>query len=426
MNCENYEEDLKAYIDGELPKLRSWAIRRHLTQCASCREESLTMTQIAEDLRSTESEEVLPAALREKILGDRPPAPILGGQSGGPAGTDRHSSRKRPILAWGLAGMSLVAWFAIFPIFQKVRENAPNRSPMAIVAQRGRREKSASTATAPAPTIFTYGDSNRVTAKDTSGGHALVVNASPSSSTPGAVQTYDRFSPPTSPDPLRQVHKEASIGVQVPNPQTTGDTVATMVKEVGGYVAENNLSTGDDGMKSAEMTVKVPVTQFDPFLAQVAKLGSVQSKNITGEDITEKTSDADQAEGMLEDDVQKSEAGLKALGSRAKWRDQEATREVRIQLAQARARLILLKRMAALGTITVDLSQTPKAVAPAPVTGGFVDTLQASTHDALQSLVGSASALLALLIWLLAYSPLWVTLFFAGRYVQKVYRRREA
>jgi len=439
MNCKNYEEDLKAYIDGELPKLRSFAVRRHLTQCASCREEIITMTQIAEELRSIESEEVLPASLREKILGDRPPAPILGGQSGGPAGTDRHSSRKRPTLAWGLAGAALIAWFAITPILQKGGVNPQNSSPVASVGHAPLKEGTDTltfrqqanesprvTASAPVPTTVTYGSSNGVTAKDKSGDHALVVNASPSSSTPGAVQTYDRFSPPTSPEPLRQVHKEASIGVQVPNPETTGDTVATMVKEVGGYVAANNLSTGDDGLKSSKMTVKVPVTQFEPFLAQVAKLGSVQSKNITGEDITEKTSDANQAEGVLEDDVQKSEAGLKAMGSRAKWRDQEATRELRTQLAQARARLVLLKRLAALGTITVELTQTPKAVTPAPVTGGFLNTLQATTHDALQSLVGSASALLALLIWLLAYSPLWVTLFFVGRYVQKVYRRREA
>ena len=441
MNCKNYEEDLKAYIDGELPKLRSFAVRRHLTQCASCREEIVTMTQIAEELRSTESEEVLPASLREKILGDRPPAPILGGQSGGPADTDRHSSRKRPTLAWGLAGAALIAWFAITPILQKGGVNPQNSSPVASVGHAPLKEGTDTltfrqqanesphvSASAPAPTTLTYGSSNRVMTKDASGsGHALVTNAAPSSSTLGTTQTFESSANSiSSPDPLRQVHKEASIGVQVPNPETTGDTVATMVKEIGGYVAANNLSTGDDGLKSSEMTVKVPVTQFEPFLAKVAKLGSVQSKNITGEDITEKTSDANQAEGVLEDDVQKSEAGLKAMGSKAKWRDQEATRELRTQLAQARARLILLKRLSALGTITIDLSQTPKAVTPAPVTGGFLNTLQATTHDALQSLVGSASALLALLIWLLAYSPLWVTLFFVGRYVQKVYRRREA
>ncbi len=73
---------------------------------------------------------------------------------------------------------------------------------------------------------------------------------------------------------------------------------------------------------------------------------------------------------MLEDDAQKSEVGLKAMGSKAKWRGQEAIRELRTQLAQARTRLILLKRMATPGTITVELSQTPKAVTPAPVTNG--------------------------------------------------------
>ena len=53
-------------------------------------------------------------------------------------------------------------------------------------------------------------------------------------------------------------------------------------------------------------------------------------------------------------------------------------------------------------------------------------SLKATTHDALASLVGSVSALLALFIWLLAYSPVWVTLLLAGRYVQKVSRKREA
>lgn len=228
-------------------------------------------------------------------------------------------------------------------------------------------------------------------------------------------------------DSLRQVHKEASIGVQVPNPEATSDSVETMVKETGGYVASNTLSTGDDNLKSAELVVKVPVTQFETFLSQTAKLGNVQSKNISGEDITEKTSDADQEEGVLEDDVQKSEARLKALGSRAKWHDEQATRDLRIQLAQSRARLVLLKRMAALGTITVDLSQTPpKAPAAAPINGGFLTQTRTTTHDALQSLLNSANALLALVIWLLAYAPIWIPLLLIVRYALREYHKRAA
>ena len=224
--------------------------------------------------------------------------------------------------------------------------------------------------------------------------------------------------------PQRQVHKEATIGVQVANPEATSDKVADMVKETGGFVAGNTLDTGADGLKTAELTVKVPVAQFETFMGQVARLGNVQSKNITGEDITEKKSDADQTENVLEGDVQTSEARLKALGPRAKWHDEQATRDLRTQLAEARARLLLLKRMAALSTVTVDLTQTPKVQAVAPATGGFLSGLRASTHDALGSLVSSAGALIALAIWLLAYAPLWLPAGLLVRYGMREYRKR--
>ena len=246
----------------------------------------------------------------------------------------------------------------------------------------------------------------------------------------GNVHIYADFNPsaafkPLNAAPQRQVHKEATIGVQVANPEAISDKVADMVKESGGFVAGNTLDTGADGLKTAELTVKVPVAQFETFMGQVARLGNVQSKNITGEDITEKKSDADQTENVLEGDVQTSETRLKALGSRARWHDEQATRDLRTQLAEARARLILLKRMAALSTVTVDLTQTPKAQAAAPPTGGFLSGLRASTHDALGSLVSSAGALIALAIWLLAYAPLWVPAGLLVRYGMREYRKRQ-
>jgi len=434
-DCSRFEDDLKAYTDGELSWLRRRAVRRHLTHCASCREEMFQMTQIAEDLRSADPNEALSPTLREKILENGPSAhpnktPIQGSQKKSEQALPNPApqnwgfigvgggaySRRRPILAWGLAGVVLVGWFAIFPVFQKVRENARRISPTASYAPA-------------ASAKMQVRLSDREAGMDKNG-KVFVQIKNPNSqyqiNAMSGVQSFDLNNPPAGFTPLRQVHKEASVGIQVANPEATGDTVAAMVKETGGFVAANNLTTGDDGLKSGELIVKVPVTQFETFLAQVAKIGNVQSKNISGEDITEKTSDANQTEGVLEDDVQQSEARLKSLGAKAKWRDEEAIRDLRIQLAQARARLVLLKRMAALGQITVDLSQTPKAVTPPPVTGGFLNTLKGNTHDALQSLVGSAAALLALVIWLLAYAPIWIPLLLIGRYGLKEYQKREA
>ena len=413
LNCTNTQDDLKAYADRELSRLRVWAVRRHLTHCASCREEIAQMTQITEDLRTSEPEEALSPALRERILGS-PLAPNNGGTGKATSSSDSpiiggrgaSSRRKRPVLAWGLTGVALIAWFVCYPLFGKVHENARFVTPAATAHD--------------AHSFRDYSQTPTVTASS---------QVMPAASVPRVLDragSTDSLSATGDPATLRQVHKEASIGVQVADPEAAGDTINTMVQETGGYVAANNLSTDPNGLKSGELVDKVPVTQFETFLAQVAKLGVVQSKNISGEDITEQTSDADQTERVYEDDLQQSEARLKALGSKAKWHDEQATRDLRIQLAQAQARLVLLKRMARLGTITIDLSQTPKAAAPPPVTNGFTGSLKATTHDALQSLVGSAGALLALVIWLLAYAPIWVPLLLLGRYALKEYRKREA
>jgi len=436
-----FQDDLKAYADDELPWPRRLAVRRHLTHCASCREELTQMTQIAEDLRASEPADALEPALRAKILGiasnpndaDAVGAP-LAASSSPPTARLGAGGRKRLSPAWVLAGVALFAWFVFFPVFQHTHgDMSPSASgPTASGGQPSLKAQSPAAAPLP-PTPPTKsmqfrnfnstGRSESFGSPVTSAGNVTVNGSYPGG---GGGGYPGGASPGPSPAPERQVHKEATIGVRVANPEATSDKVADMVKETGGFVAANNLSTGDDGLKSAELTVKVPVTQFETFLGQVARLGSVQSKNVTGEDITEKKSDADQTENVLEGDVQNSEARLKALGSRAKWHDEQATRDLRTQLAESRARLILLKRMAALSTVTIDLSQTPKPPAAAPVTGGFLNGLKASTHDAVGSLVSSASALVALAIWLLAYAPLWIPALLVGRYGLREYRKRSA
>ncbi len=459
--CMKYQNDLKAYADGELSWLRRAAVRRHLTHCASCQEEILEMTQITEELRSSEPENALPPSLREKILADVPLAPNNGG-----TGTETDallsdstiiggggaSSRSRCLPAWTFAAVALVAWFIFYSVYQRnsieaghynrvvtAQETSPYDAQR-MTAERASRLGSSPFASAPkapppppklrpAPPEMAYAPSAvpdvpapPVAARAVSKSRVVYGTFGIESLTRnGNTNTLNG-----DPDSLRQVHKEASIGIEVPNPEATGDTLNQMVQETGGYVAANNLSTGTDGLKSGELIVKVPEPQFETFLAAVAKLGVVVSKNVTGQDITEKTSDAHEAQDVEESDLTQAEARLKALGTHAKWDDKQNTEDLRVQLAQTRARLKLLKRMAALGTLTIDLNQTPKAAAAPPVTNGFTGSLKATTHDALQSLVGSAGALLALVIWLLAYAPIWVPLLLLGRYALKEYRKREA
>ena len=395
MNCLSLQPDLKAYVDGELPLTRRLAVRQHLAHCAACREEIKIMEQIADDLRATEPDAPLSPALRARILestvGEEKPLP-----SGSPE-LGRGKIFRRPTLAWGIAGIVLVAWFLMAQMFGS-EQRSGMYAPQYLPASRS--------ASAP-----------------TAAGLPVMRSTQP---VPAFKPVLPSPAPPTEPSLSldRQVHKEATIAVQVANPEEKSDEIEQRAKEAGGFIGSNMLNTGEDGLKSADLTVKVPVAQFETVLNQIAKMGNVQSKNVSGEDITEKVSDAGQAESVLEDENGMAEARIKQLGNKARWADQQAIRDLRIQQAQARARLVLLRKMAALSTITVSLRQTPKPVVAAPATGGFLTGLAASTHNATQSLLGSAGALLSLLIWIAAYAPIWLPLALGIRYAVRVYERR--
>lgn len=111
-DCSLLRDDLKAYLDGELPCLRRWAVRRHLSRCESCRREAQAIEQISRRLRAVPTEE-FPAALRARILANLPDAPPA------PAPSRLAASRWRPqpMVTWGAAAALLLTALLIYPYF---------------------------------------------------------------------------------------------------------------------------------------------------------------------------------------------------------------------------------------------------------------------------------------------------------------------
>lgn len=220
-------------------------------------------------------------------------------------------------------------------------------------------------------------------------------------------------------DDGRQVHKEGSITVAVDHLEAASDQVEQMVKAGGGYVAENNLNTDVGGYKAADLTVRVPVAQFEEMMKQIAQLGDVTAKSVSGEDITEKLSDANQATTVLADEVESSAAKLRGFsGPDKERRYREADlRQVKIQLAQEQARLGLLRKMARLATIQVSLTEKAKRAAMAPPPqSGFLADLRATNQAASAAFAAAIRVPVILVIWVLAFSPLWVPLVILYRY----------
>ena len=346
------------------------------------------MTQIAEDLRAGEpSDALLGVALRDKILSDTPPPE--------PA---RRPRVPRPLEYATVLLLVLVVAAVLFPVFSQSRERA--RNPVAAVATGAATREILPDQQSPAGVYRQVMPTPQ---------HALAASAPP-------VLGQDASALDIT---TRQVHDQASLGLQVDDPEDKSERVAQMVKDAGGYVADNTLSTNGDGTRTANLTVDVPVAQFDDLLAGFSKLGQVQSKNITGEDITDRTSDAQQAEQVMEGQVAQARARLAKLGNHAGWDDAQAARELIVQLAEARARLALLQRLGQLSEIDVTLTQKP---APAPLAQtGFLHDIGDTTQTAAQSFLAATETLLALLIWTLAYAPIWLPLLLIARWIRKRY-----
>ncbi|WP_395144708.1 anti-sigma factor family protein, partial [Armatimonas sp.] len=75
--CRNsLQEELKAYLDGELPPLRRAAVERHLGTCLACQAELKSLRQLSVQLsEALPTAAPLPDALRARILRSLPDAP---------------------------------------------------------------------------------------------------------------------------------------------------------------------------------------------------------------------------------------------------------------------------------------------------------------------------------------------------------------
>ena len=434
--------DLKAYADNELMVLRRKTVANHLRQCAACRTEIAAMTRIANDIKTADASSAPPLSpdLRQRLLERMgAEAPSI------PTARTLPLWRRKPLLVFGGGAASLAAFTVIFmPSLAKIRLDeqqktaSVNKAAQAaiqhykdysekfpVVAKAGEVARKPENVPETVAETSYYGDVSAVTAADGNSDAPMILatpqDFSGTSRSAPAQTEYDKL---RSLDQLmteRQVHREGSVTVAVDKLEGASDKVEQMVKASGGFVASNNLATDSDGYKSADLSVRVPIEQFDDMLKRFAALGTVTAKSISGEDITERVSDATQAEQVLKDAAQTAARKLKnENGSEKEIRYREADlRRVKIEYAQTQARLGLLRKMARLSTINVSLTEKAKRAAQTPTQGGFLGDLSETNRMASAAFASAIRVPVVLIIWVLAFSPLWVPLLVFYRYASR-------
>jgi hypothetical protein len=259
-------DDLKAFLDGELSFWPAWRVRAHLRGCAQCREELTMLQTITEELQSEEkSEERVPLApeLRAQILDaarqtvpPTPPVPVSQ-----PAATfeprepDTSEVQRRPSFwcpAFALAPLALCVVFAVLTLKGGKIKNTFNRAADSISITTDESEASRPAASAPSSTSGAASN-DQISESAGIGGPVRVLPGFPGNSE-------------------RRVQKQGSLTVAVGDVEASSDEAMRIVKEVGGFVANNALSSS--GGRRAQLETRVPVEKFEEVVRVVGHFGN--------------------------------------------------------------------------------------------------------------------------------------------------------
>ena len=202
-----------------------------------------------------------------------------------------------------------------------------------------------------------------------------------------------------------QLIKKAAISLTVNSVDRTIDAVSQIInKQQGDLIGLNQQQPKSDNPRyTATIQLRIPENRLEPTLEELAKLGTVESRNITAEDIGDRLVDF---QARLTN-LQKTEANFQKIMDRTGSITDvlsvaQQLSNVRETIEQINAQLKSLQNQVAYSTITLNLEAAVSSTSPQPAFGLQVqETWNNSTHSLSTFSVG----LLKLGIWLIVYSP---------------------
>ena len=265
------QDELMAYLDGELPPDRATTALAHLEQCPECQ-------ALAADLRRVSQQLLIWEVARPDA---RIPAKMSAALE--QLGQERETRKVSPPPVRNRVMMRRWAWgagFAILSVMVGLSFRTTEHLPSADLRRRAARRE---------PGIAADSDGLIQGARDQYS-LGIPANSSPSGGSSGKLEQFEN-SPPA------KFQKPSPVGPMIV--RTAGLTLTTkdfdraravlddILKRHHGYVGELNMSTPADSGRSFNATLRVPADQLDATVADLRKLGRVESESQSGQEVTE-------------------------------------------------------------------------------------------------------------------------------------------
>jgi primosomal protein N'' len=443
------QEELMAYLDGELSPDRTATAAGHLEECPQCRQLVAELEEVSEMLGAWQVEEA-----------EREPAKTVSDRFAKRGSTELRSPaigwrelmdpRRWPKPIWGLAAITVIVglvlttpWMRSRFVYEPEALTRESAKPIPDQVRAGQRVPRKSKAQSePTEDISTDGN--------------LLVNGAPQpSATPTAggggggalgklqrdddlyqaraqlndvtgVEQEQTSTGPTANGPM--IIRTAELQVTTDDFGKARDGVEEILKRHRGYIGELNVNTPAGSARSLTGTLRVPANQLEATLSDLKGLGHTEKESQGGEEVTEQYVDlqarlanAKHTEQRLTDMLRDRTGKL----SDVLYVELQISR-VRGEIEHMEAQRKTMKNQVDLATITITLAEAYKAELKAvpPSTG---TQFRNAAVEGYKSLVGT---IIALLLWLLSVGPtlvLWAAiLFFPVRMAWKRLRSRLA
>ena len=405
------QEELMAYLDGELSAENAASTASHLEKCPECQKLADDLQEVSQMLTSWQveaSESELAGNVDETLE-----------RRGSDKTSMHHRAAWRSLLSprfwpkpvWGLAVVGLIAVLVLIATWAP-QGSLPKSHQVTAALQDAVRTpgKSAPVPTAtPRPGVGSLGKLQRdetVRQDDVEGNEASDL--------------------PTSNGPM--IVRTAELAVTTNQFDQARSAVEEILKRRHGYVGELNVSTPRGSARSLAGTLRVPASQLDATLADLKALGRVEKESQNGEEVTQQYVDlqarltnARHTEQRLTDILRERTGKLSDVLA-----VELQISRVRGEIEQMEAQRKNMKNQVDFATLNVTVSEDYKAELKA-VPPSTSTQFRNAAVEGYRWLVGG---IISVLLWLLSVGPsllLWAAiLFFPARLLWKKLRPKFA
>ncbi|MCT7948932.1 DUF4349 domain-containing protein [Ancylothrix sp. C2] len=211
------------------------------------------------------------------------------------------------------------------------------------------------------------------------------------------------------PRTLPQLIKKGSLNVVVNSIDKSLKEVSSLVaKQQGDLMGlQDNKPKDPSVRRKATIQIRVPQNKLETTLDQLAKLGNVQNKSITAEDVSQQLVDIDARVRNLR---KSEEMTLKIMDRSGSVGDilkvSQQLNTIRSDIERLDAQQKTLRNQVAFSSIALTLEAAVSATPESQPSVGI--RMQETWGKATHSVGEFTQALLALMLWLLAFSPYFV------------------